>query len=168
MLLINYTSIKKKKLQSASRRILLSGGVQLICFVNQITWPSIYFSVKLWLGEFKIFFLSQCSKYFISFQVLENRVFILLFYFCIYLKYSLRKQSGNSLVVQWLGLCALTAEGLGSIPGRETKIPQAMRRGQKQNKTKQSAHLQQETAPSSVFLPKGRQYITWQKVFMGQ
>ena len=25
--------------------------------------------------------------------------------------------TGNSLVVQWLGLCAFTAEGLGSIPG---------------------------------------------------
>ena len=24
---------------------------------------------------------------------------------------------GNSLAVQWLGLCALTAEGLGSMPG---------------------------------------------------
>ena len=38
---------------------------------------------------------------------------------------------GNSPVVQWLGLCALTAEGLGSIPGRETKIPQAIQCGQK-------------------------------------
>ena len=40
---------------------------------------------------------------------------------------------GNSLVVQWLGLCALTAEGLGSIPGQETKIPQAIQCSQKQN-----------------------------------
>ena len=31
----------------------------------------------------------------------------------------------NSLVVQWLGLCAFTAEGPGSIPGQGTKIPQA-------------------------------------------
>ena len=29
---------------------------------------------------------------------------------------------GNSLVVQWLGLCAFTAEGVGSIPSRGTKI----------------------------------------------
>ena len=35
------------------------------------------------------------------------------------------KAQGNSLAVQWLGLCAFTAEGLGSIPGQETKIPQA-------------------------------------------
>ena len=34
---------------------------------------------------------------------------------------------GNSLAVQRLGLCALTAEGLGSIPGRGTKILQAAR-----------------------------------------
>nr|XP_058938824.1 ubiquitin-ribosomal protein eS31 fusion protein-like [Kogia breviceps] len=38
-----------------------------------------------------------------------------------------RKRVGNFLVVQWLGLCTLTAEGPGSIPGWETKIPQATR-----------------------------------------
>ena len=32
---------------------------------------------------------------------------------------------GNFLVVQWLGLHVFTTEGLGSIPGRGTKIPQA-------------------------------------------
>ena len=32
---------------------------------------------------------------------------------------------GNSLAVQWLGLHTSTAVGLGSIPGRITKIPQA-------------------------------------------
>ena len=30
---------------------------------------------------------------------------------------------GTSLVVQWLGLCTSTAEGVGSIPGQGTKIP---------------------------------------------
>ena len=35
------------------------------------------------------------------------------------------KNTGNSLAVQWLGLCALTAAGQGSIPGWGTKIPQA-------------------------------------------
>ena len=34
-----------------------------------------------------------------------------------------REIKGNSLVVQWLGLHAFTAEGLGSIPGQGTKIP---------------------------------------------
>ena len=38
---------------------------------------------------------------------------------------------GNSLAVQWLALCALIAEGPGSIPGQGTKIPQASWCGQK-------------------------------------
>ena len=37
----------------------------------------------------------------------------------------------DPLVVQWLGLRAFTAEGLGSVPGRGTKILQAAQRGQK-------------------------------------
>ena len=37
----------------------------------------------------------------------------------------------NSLMVQWLGLHALTAKGTGSIPGQGPKIPQAMRSNQK-------------------------------------
>ena len=32
---------------------------------------------------------------------------------------------GNSLVIQWLGCCALTTKGRGSIPAWETKISQA-------------------------------------------
>ena len=32
---------------------------------------------------------------------------------------------GNSLVIQWLGPCAFTADGPGLIPGRGTKIPLA-------------------------------------------
>ena len=40
----------------------------------------------------------------------------------------------NSLVVQWLGLHALTAEGLSSIPDHGTKIPQASWCGQKKKK----------------------------------
>ena len=31
---------------------------------------------------------------------------------------------GNSLAVLWLGFCASTADGLGSIPDQGTKIPQ--------------------------------------------
>ena len=37
----------------------------------------------------------------------------------------LEKNKISSLVVQWLGLGAFTAVGLGSIPGQGTKIPQA-------------------------------------------
>ena len=40
---------------------------------------------------------------------------------------------GHSLEVQWLGLHTFTAEGRGSIPGRGTKISQAMQRNQKKN-----------------------------------
>ena len=40
-------------------------------------------------------------------------------------------QLGNSLAVQWLGLCVLTAKGQGLIPGQGTKIPQAAWSGQK-------------------------------------
>ena len=32
---------------------------------------------------------------------------------------------GNSLVAQWLGLCASAAGGMGSIPGQETKRSEA-------------------------------------------
>ena len=37
----------------------------------------------------------------------------------------------NSPVANWLGLGAFTAEGVGSIPGRGTKIPQAGQCSQK-------------------------------------
>ena len=45
-------------------------------------------------------------------------------------------------MVQWLRLCALTLEGLSSIPGWGTKIPQAMWHGQKKEKqtNKQTTH----------------------------
>ena len=50
---------------------------------------------------------------------------------------------GNSLVVQWLGLRALTAESLGSVPGWGTKILQAIQKNPKNQKTK--------TTPSFFF-----------------
>ena len=34
--------------------------------------------------------------------------------------------AGTSLAVLWLGLCATSAGGPGSIPGQGTKIPQAV------------------------------------------
>ena len=40
----------------------------------------------------------------------------------------------NFLVFQWLGLCILTAKGLGSIPGQGTKIPQAAWHNHKRKK----------------------------------
>ena len=42
--------------------------------------------------------------------------------------------TGTSLVVQWLRLCTSTAGGMGSIPGRGTKIPHATWHGLKKKK----------------------------------
>ena len=39
-------------------------------------------------------------------------------------------------MVQWLGLSALTAEGLGSIPGWGTKMPQAVQPKKKKERNK--------------------------------
>ena len=60
-------------------------------------------------------------------------------------KWSLR----TSLSVQWLGLCPFTAEGPGSIPGRGTKIPQALWYGKKKKKKKR----QSEVWSSPLLLP---------------
>ena len=52
---------------------------------------------------------------------------------CLHSKISykcLRCEIGTSLAVQWLGLCASTAGGAGSIPGWGTKIPHAVWYGQ--------------------------------------
>ena len=45
-------------------------------------------------------------------------------------------QVGTSRVVQWLGLGASTAGGMGLIPGWGTKIPYTMRHSQKKRKKK--------------------------------
>ena len=50
---------------------------------------------------------------------------------CSYISNSKAKQ-GNSIAVQWLGLGAFTAVAPNSIPGQETKIPQASQQGQKE------------------------------------
>ena len=46
------------------------------------------------------------------------------------------QDSGTSLAVQWLRLCASNAKGVGSIPGWGTKIPHAIWRGQENIKKK--------------------------------
>ena len=48
---------------------------------------------------------------------------------------------GNSLVVQWLGLCTSTAGCADLIPGGGTKISQAAKRGQKKKKRKVPAEV---------------------------
>ena len=54
---------------------------------------------------------------------------VLFFFFQDCLDYSgfLKILHGNFLAVQWLGLHAFSAEGLGSIPSQRTKILQDMR-----------------------------------------
>ena len=46
---------------------------------------------------------------------------------------------GNFLAVQWLRLYTFPAEDMGSIPGGETKIPQAVRHSQKKKKKKKTS-----------------------------
>ena len=48
---------------------------------------------------------------------------------------------GTSLAVQWLGLCASTAGGTGSIPGQGTKIAHSAWRGQKKKRKKKKSNL---------------------------
>lgn len=52
---------------------------------------------------------------------------------CLPLKFTvnLKLLCGNSLTVQWLGLHAYTAEGLGSIAAQGTRIPQGSRQSRK-------------------------------------
>ena len=42
------------------------------------------------------------------------------------LKKKKKREIGNSLAFQWLGLQAFTAKGLGLVSGRGTKIPRGM------------------------------------------
>ena len=40
-------------------------------------------------------------------------------FFCMFFLHLKKEKTGNSLVIQWLGLRAFTAEGVGSTPGWE-------------------------------------------------
>ena len=44
-------------------------------------------------------------------------------------------------MIQWLGLCTSTAEGIGSTPGQKTKIPFAVWQGHKKEKKKKEQVL---------------------------
>ena len=52
-----------------------------------------------------------------------------------------QKSLGTSLVVQWLRLHPSNAGNVGSIPGRETKIPHATWHVQKKEKDSQVIHV---------------------------
>ena len=47
-----------------------------------------------------------------------------------------KKQTGTSLVVQWLGFCASTARSTGLIPDQKTSIPHAVQYSLKKKKKK--------------------------------
>ena len=53
----------------------------------------------------------------------------------------LKKIKFEGLVVQWLRLCAFSAEGAVSILGWETKIPLALRCGKEKKKIKNHLSL---------------------------
>ena len=63
-------------------------------------------------------------------------------YIYIYVLLTRETKRENSLVVQWLGLGALTPEGPGSIPGQEIKIPQDTRHSQKKKKRRKAIESQ--------------------------
>ena len=50
-----------------------------------------------------------------------------------------KRLSRNSLVVQWLGLCASTAGGTGSLPGWGTKILHAAQCGENKKQANKKA-----------------------------
>ena len=52
-------------------------------------------------------------------------------------------------MVQWLGFCASTAEGMSSIPGQGTKIPQATQCSQKK---KRKSNYDRETWQAQLYL----------------
>ena len=58
------------------------------------------------------------------------------------------RKIGTSLAVQWLGLCASTAGGMGSIPGWGTKIPHAMQTNNNNN-NKSNVLLTKYSGPST-------------------
>ena len=61
---------------------------------------------------------------------------------------------GNSLAVQWLGLCILTTKGPGLTPGWGTKIPQASRHGQQNQRSKNE--IKNRSPPSHSALAQMR------------
>ena len=50
------------------------------------------------------------------------------------IRYQVKINTGNSLVVHWLGIHAFTAKVMGSVARRGTKILQAAQCGQKKKK----------------------------------
>ena len=66
-----------------------------------------------------------------------------------------KREGGNSLVAQWLGLCAVTPDGPGSVPGWGTKIPQAM------------AQPEKRTREVLFFISSGLEILMFQNTYRG-
>ena len=74
---------------------------------------------------------------------------------------------GTLLEVQWLGFNAFTANCPGSIPGLETKIPQALWHGQKNKKTN---HLPPQTPKNQTKTKSNKKpslLPPWLSLFLG-
>ena len=82
-----------------------------------------------------------------AFELVLGALCISVFIFYVILSF---KNLGNSVMVQWLGLHASPAEGLGSIPGQGTSILQTVQCGFKQTTMKKRKKNPQRNF-SSVF-----------------
>ena len=56
---------------------------------------------------------------------------------------------GTSLAIQWLGLCAFNAKGVGSIPGQGTKILHITWHGQEHFFKKKKKRKKERNSPYS-------------------
>ena len=77
---------------------------------------------------------------------------------------SKRKSPGTSLTIQWLGLHASNAGGVGSIPGWGTKIPHAVQHGQRKERKKRKGNPQTRTlsiSPLPYNLPISPTFISF-------
>ena len=88
------------------------------------------------IGKFKILIHLSLINVFYSFTCSEREKVILLHYMRrkISVELVLEITCGTSLAIQWLRLQASTAGDTGSIRGLGTRIPHAVRRGQKEKK----------------------------------
>ena len=114
-------------LTCSSSQILITKGRHCWEILGQKNW-NFLFPQSLISVVIKLLFhgVYQCLRLLLLMEASETNVKLL--------HSSKILLSGTSLAVQWLGLCALTAEGPGSIPGQGTKIPQASRCSKKKKK----------------------------------
>ena len=101
-------------------------------------------SALIYLGMILLLLLFYCTKKTTCFYLPSSQLLFYNIYFFFPVKkivhvhcrkFDLKKEGlGIPLVVQWLGLCTFTAGGVGSIPGRGTKILHAVWHSKKKKK----------------------------------